>query len=62
MDTHSLPPAERIDLYEDRAGQLRRMAKAEPIARYRHQMLALAEQYQDVAASLKKQLARLHAA
>ena len=58
MDTQTLPAEARIALYQERATQLRQMAKAEPLSTTRDQMLTLAEQYRCLAGSLKGQLRR----
>lgn len=54
MDTQSLPPEERVALYQERARKLRQMANAEQDRTARDRMLALAMQYQRLAGELKR--------
>jgi len=47
------PAKERAAHYQCEADKFRRMAKAEPVEQIRAQLLAVAEQYQSLADSLK---------
>ena len=46
------PAKERAAHYEREADKFRRMAEAEPVERIRKELLAVAEQYRSLAASL----------
>jgi len=53
METLSWPIPQRIAHYQSEADRLRRMAAAETIATIRDKLLAVAQQYQQLADGLK---------
>ena len=53
METLSWPIPQRIAYYRTEADRLRRMAEAEPIKAIRDELLAVAQQYQQLADGLK---------
>ncbi len=56
METQSLPPNDRITLYQERAQTLRRLAKDESLGTARERMLTLAEDYRCLAELLRMEL------